>query len=232
MARRFRRHYGFRLNPSIALGSVTAPIKDIPANLKSILSGSIKAKAIKGSVAIGGATVALVGGAQVAKLVGRFMPSMIVNLPVVGAFVPRLVGGGSALLVGSLAAKFAPLSPENKKALLAGAGLVAILEVVKPGMSGMLLAKLPLIGKFVGSTPVNGLGAYVEAPSYQGVGTYVEAPSYQGVGAYGDNMVAGYVNAPSYQGVGDNDTLAGLVGSNMPSFLDVGTAAYEQASMS
>ncbi len=229
MARRFRRHYGFRLNPSMALGSVTTPIKAIIPNLKSVFSGNIKAKAIKGGVAVGGATVALVGGAQVAKLVAKFMPAAVVNLPVVGVFVPRLVGGGSALLVGSLAAKFAPLSPENKKALLAGAGLVAILEVFKPGMSGMLLAKIPFIGSIVGSTPVNGLGAYVEAPSYQGVGEYVSAPSYQGVGTYGDNMVAGYVSAPSYQGVGDNDTLAGLVGSNMPSFLDVREVATNEA---
>ncbi len=228
MARRFRRHYGFRLNPSI--GAITAPIKAIPANLKSILSGSIKDKAIKGGFAIGGATVALVGGAQVTKMVSGFIPAAALNLPVVGVFVPRMVGGGAALLVGSLVAKFAPISGDQKKAVMAGAGLVAVLEIVRPGMSGALLAKIPFIGQFVGSTPVNGLGAYVEAPSYQGVGGYVSAPSYQGVGAYGDNMVAGYVSAPSYQGVGSNDTLAGLVGSNMPSFLDVGdNSGYVEA---
>jgi len=235
MARHFRR----RFNPSIAM--ITTPVTSIPANLKSILTGSIKDKAIKGAAAVGGATVALAGGAIVAKQVSRFVPAAALNLPVVGMFVPRLVGGGSALLVASVVAKFAPLKPDQKKALLAGGALVAVLEVVKPGLSGSLLAKIPFVGKLVGNTPVSGLGAYVEASSYQGIGTYVEAPGYQGIGTYveapgyqgigehGDNMVAGYVSAPSYQGVGSID---GLVGSNMPSFLDVGTPSYEASANS
>jgi hypothetical protein len=200
--------------------------------------------------ATGGVVAGMVGG----SFLQRYTLPLIEKLPVIGgqlsgSMVQRVLGAAFSYTAAWGLGHVAIKKDADRVAFITGGAAGALIEMIFPGRLGAQMAKIPLIGPYIGySSPVMGLAAYygsnelaayVESPAYQGVGAYVESPAYQGVGAYVESPayqgVGEYVEAPGYQAesaAGDT-VLSGLgvemdygrndlagIGSNMASFLD------------
>jgi hypothetical protein len=253
--RRHGRHRarGRRFNPmggflSTAKSYLVEPVTDLPKGIPALFKGHLVKHA---GFALGGTIVAMVGG----NILQKYTLPLIAKLPgasgaMSGGIVQRVLGASYAILAGSIIGKLGLKDQDSRNAFVTGAAAAALVEAVFPGRLGALLAKLPVIGGWIGpaASPVQGiaglfgtddLAAYVQAPGYQGVGAYVQAPGYQGVGAYvqapGYQGVGAYVQAPGYEGsiAGGQEAVAGLgyageqlagnldgIGSNMMSHLD------------
>jgi len=202
-----------RRNPGVLSGLTTKSyakgLTGLPKALPKLLKGKGMIKNI--AYAGGGIVAGMVGG----SFLQRWTLPLIEKIPMVGGnlsggITQRILGAGfsytAAWAIGHVALK----KEADRTAFIVGGATGAIIEAIFPGRLGAQMARLPLIGPYIGySSPVMGLAAYygsnelaayVEAPAYQGVGdmgAYVEAPAYQGVGHLG-----AYVEAPAYQGVG------------------------------
>jgi hypothetical protein len=235
---RRRRHY--RRNPGAIAGYISAA-KSAPGALRSLFTGPNKIKHI--GFAAGGAVATYLIGGIVAQ---RLLTPLLARIPMVGGMVAtpmgsRLVGGLIPFTIGYVASKF--VKGDIGKAMLVGGAAASLVELVKPGMVGQLVARIPGIPMLASKAPavaapaiqgptkgLEGLGGYVSAPSYAGVGGldgYVSAPSYAGVGAEDD--LEDYVSAPSYAGVGADDDLAGPedVMAGVDGYLDQANAGYQ-----
>ena len=221
-----------RRNPNVIGGFVTAA-KGAPKQVMSLFTGPNKIKNI-GFAAGGAAATYLAGGLLTSKVLTPLLGKIPGAAGLVGSPMgKRVVGGLTPFLIGYIASKF--VKGDIGKALLVGGAAASLVELIKPGMVGQLLAKIPgapavaaaapavVVPAITGPTKgLDGLDGYVSAPSYAGVGAdddladYVSAPSYAGVGD--DDGVDGYVSAPSYAGVGDDelegteDVMAGVDG--------------------
>jgi hypothetical protein len=232
MSRR-RRHC--RRNPNLVGGYITAA-KGAPKQVMSLFTGPNKIKNI-GFAAGGAAATYLAGGLVTSKLLTPLLAKIPGASSIVGSPMgKRIVGGLVPFTLGYVASKF--VKGDIGKALLVGGAAASILELVKPGMVGQLLAKIPGAPSIAAAAPavvvpaitgptkgLDGLGTYVQASGYNGVGDdddladYVTAPSYAGVG----DEIDGYVQAKGYSAVGsydegddemagDEDVMAGVDG--------------------
>lgn len=196
--RRFK-HYVAKLNPMPAATGVINDVKALPADVKGIF-----AKPITGvPMALGGAAVALTGGAIVTN---RIITPLIAKLPaslqgiLTGAIGRRVVTALVAYGLGKAAAKYAPVSADKKRALEAGAVAAALIEALKPGLAGQTLSRIPVIGEkvFGAAASVQGLGIYMApAPGYDGQGpsTLILTP-----GSRPDSGIHGYETMNAYTG--------------------------------
>jgi hypothetical protein len=221
MSRR-RRHSrrSCRRNPIV--GDFITAAKGAPKSVMALFTGPNKVKNI--AFAAGGAAATYMAGGLVTS---KVLTPLLGRIPGVSGIVgsdmgKRVVGGLTPFVIGYVASKF--VKGDIGKALLVGGAAASLVELIKPGMVGQLIAKIPgapavaaaapavVVPAITGPTKgLDGLDGYVSAPSYAGVGEeldgYVSAPSYAGVGD--DEDLAGYVSAPSYAGVGDDSDLSG-----------------------
>jgi hypothetical protein len=188
--RRFK-HYVAKLNPMPAAAGVLNDVKALPGDVKGIF-----AKPITGvPFALGGAAVALTGGAIVTN---RVLSPLIARMPasiqgfLTGAIGRRVLTAALAYGLGKAAAKYAPVSPDKKRAIEAGAVAAALIEAIRPGLAGQTLSKIPYIGQpvFGAASSVQGLGIYMPpAPAYDANGDSTRALT-----------MSGYESMPAYTG--------------------------------
>lgn len=208
--RSFKR-YAAKLNPLPAVGKVVTDVKALPTQAMGLVKNPVNAV-----VALGGSAVALSGGAIVMNrvvnpLIAR-LPAAIAG-PMTSPMGKRVISASVAAGLGYTAAKFAPLSEDKKKALKAGALIAALVELIKPGAAGQLLARIPVVGQtvFGPAASMQGLGIYVQSPSYDpnGIDTVVTTPT-----GLPNKGIFGYVNSKGYTGIrpSEMDSIHGLPG--------------------
>lgn len=154
--RRHRRHA--RSNPGhlTLVGGLTG----IPANLKATWKGGAKAWGL----AALGAGAGIIGGTFLARMttpvIAKFVPAIVIHP--LGA---RILGVANYYLAGWAMARFIPgLKPQTRQAIITGAAVGALTELIKPGLIRSAASRLPVVGSFFGTTlegMADDLGSYV-----------------------------------------------------------------------
>lgn len=126
--------------------SLVGAFTGLGSGLKDVVKGGVGGIA----AAVGGAGVAVVGGAFVSRLTNgllfRFAPGLASN-----PMVARGVGALNFLLPGYAVAKWMPgISGRVRRGVLTGAAVAAIIEAIKPGAVRDTLASIPVIGGVFG----------------------------------------------------------------------------------
>ena len=208
MRRRTRRH---RRNPSLK-EHAKHYFMDMPRSamaVKDIFTGkgapariALTSGAFVGTYLIGGYASHTLAP-YIAKIPG--MPTLMANP--IGARVMGAIFPWTIAFVGSRFIK----DTKIRSAVMIGGAVATALELIKPGVVGGLLQKIPGLQNLPGVSPavaaatagpVQGLQGYFG--SDLGLSGYVNASQYQGAGAdamlAADTVLAGYVNAAGYQG--------------------------------
>lgn len=180
-----------RVNPAIGfLDGFTGFGK----NMADVTKGGVKGWAF----AILGAGGAVFTGTLLNRVTTPFITNIAPGLALHPLFA-RLWAASNAYLGGFLLAKFLPLDPRTKRAMLMGGTVSAVAELIKPGMVAMVIGKVPVVGPLFsgGVAKLDGLGeytrmalnGYANVPRRAGVNGRMGA--YYGDGPQGPQRMAG-----------------------------------------